>query len=114
MLKPVQIIKGFVADRERDDGIDEEVIRLNVEQRSENQGDGVTDRERRNELNDIFEAREEEHNPEEKQEMVVARQHVNSTESDEFERTGRERSGLIGLGHAVGHDGNGDAQKSGQ
>lgn len=112
-FEAVEVIESLVADRERDDRVDQEIIRADVEQRGEDQRDAVPKGERGDELHDVFETREEEHHPEQEQQVIVTGEHVARAEFDELERAGGERGSLIGSRHAVGECGEGDAEKGG-
>src|SRR5215204_7692338 len=76
VAETVEIVEALVDDGDRDRGVDEVMIRLDAEQRRPKQGNAVAERKGSDELKDLPEPRQEEHHAEQKEQVVVARQHI--------------------------------------
>ena len=75
-LEPVQIIDRLVDDRQADDRVDDVGVGANVEDDAEQQRGAVADREQRHIGTDVLQPIEEEDDPGQEQQMVVAGDHV--------------------------------------
>src|SRR5215218_8948999 len=86
-LEPVEIVETLVDDRHGDHGIDQVGVGLPSNECRSEKSDAVTQRERGNEANDVAPLGQEEHDAEQKEQMVVARQHVEGADLGVFEMT---------------------------
>ena len=76
-------------------------ICLDTEQSSTNQGDTMPDGKYRNELDNILEITQIENNPDQEQEMVVARDHMLGTHEDVSKQTAIGEYLLVALRYAM-------------
>ena len=101
LLKPAEILETLVNDGERNKRIDQVMIGGNARNRRADQHDGVSDRKRRYELDDLDEIRQEKNDAGQKQQVVVAGEHVLGAGPDEIEPIAgrqtfpRRRIGLV-------------------
>lgn|GEM_PF-2234612 len=81
--------------------INQVVIGGNAEQCGEHQGNGMADGEGGDELDDLAKARQKEHNTEQKQQMIIAAQHMGGAKPNVFQVTRIEYPGLVFNRHAM-------------
>lgn len=65
----------------------------------------MAEREGRHEADDVGKAREEEHHPEQEQEVIVAAQHVQGADLQIFEVAARHEDATLAFRHVVGRGG---------
>jgi hypothetical protein len=100
-LEAAVVVEALVDHRQRDHRIDQPVVPGDAHERGQDQRDAVTHRERRDELGDVAEFREEEDHPEEEQQVVVAGDHVLGAQHRVLQVAASEHGLLVGLRDAV-------------
>ncbi|VDO45260.1 unnamed protein product [Brugia timori] len=102
LLETAVVVEALVDDADRDDGVDQVIVPRDLVEGREDQRDAVPDGEHRDELGDVLEAGEEEDHPEQKQQVVIAGQHVRRAEADVLEIAAAEHALAVGFRDAVG------------
>ena len=96
--EPVEIVERLVTDGQGNHGIHEVVVRLDVQQRGEDQCEAMADREGRDKLHHIPQPRQKEHHAKQEEQMIVARQHVSRAEFEIFEVAAFQNALLVRVG----------------
>ena len=101
LLEAVQIVEALVANRQRDNRVHQEIVGTYAQERRPDQCDTMPQRERGDVFQDVSELRKKEDDTEQKQEVIVPRQHVRRTERKEIPETAFSGASLIRFRHAV-------------
>jgi hypothetical protein len=75
-IEPSHVLERLVDHRHADNGIDDVGIRANAAKHAGQERDAVADRKQAHILDDLFEAVQEEDDPDQEHQMVVAGHHV--------------------------------------
>ena len=82
-LKASQVVKAFVDNREADDRVDQVRVDSNIEENSEHQSETVPEGEQRDVDQNVFRTIEKEDHTHQKEDMIVARDHVLGSDVEE-------------------------------
>jgi hypothetical protein len=103
-LERAQVVERLVDHRQTDDGVDHVRIHVHAAQHAVEQREAVAHREERDVRADIAHAIQEEHHAEQKQQMVVSRNHVLGAEIHEDDQLPSDvllQECLVAAGHPV-------------